>query len=335
MRSRLYLIIISFAVFSSPGESSADIFKCPGKDGKTLYQTEPCLNDEGEKVLKSEEYVPRSSSQNRSNLLNAIEDSENDLIQFGIVDNGFNVSESEVAFLRSSVKFLYYFYQRFFGFDGKMKIKMSIFGNQKDYYDSFSKFGSAPVASGGVYFPNANEGLINGGGRSRRGAFISTVHETTHAILQKKVKYVPNWINEGMAEYFETLSVKKGTISIPPQNRRYNQLAEFSKSGGSVSLQRYFSQNSGPFARSGQVHNQANRTIAWSVVHFLMSSESGQKSLFRIIKDLRQSGGRNSVEIIDKNYTGGIEGLERKWLKYLRTPSATHYYDKEGLKLFR
>lgn len=186
-----------------------------------------------------------------------------------------------------------------------------------------------------MYFPRFDEGLINGAKRSRKSAFESTIHESTHAILQKKVKFVPNWINEGMAEYFETLRVSGDSILIPPQNRRYRQLSEYIEAGNPVSLKNYFSNNSGPFARAGQIHNQATRTVAWSVVHFLMSSESGQKSLFRMIKDLRENDGRNSVEIVDKNYTGGIEGLERKWLKYLRTPSGTHYYDKEGLKIFR
>ncbi|MGH7884340.1 MAG: DUF1570 domain-containing protein [Thermodesulfobacteriota bacterium] len=336
MKTLFYLIILIIIITFPLSNSSADIFKCFDDAGKTVYQTESCKDDEGEKIIESKEYTPPNTPQNKSSksdILKTVEDYDNELIRLKIVDHGFNITDTEVEFLRSGAKFLYYFYKRFFGYDGSMNVKMNIFGKKEDYYNTQLKFVSSIVSNAGVYFPDADEGLINGE-RKRKAVFESTIHEITHAILRKKVRFIPLWINEGMAEYFETLSIKDESIIISPQDLRYRQLEQLSKSSTLMPLREYFALNSSPFTSLSQAHNQLSRTMAWSIVHFLMSSESGQKSLFRMIKDLRTSGGKNSVEIIDKNYSGGIDGLERKWHNHLKTASKSHYYDDEALKLF-
>ena len=66
--------------------------------------------------------------------------------------------------------------------------------------------------------------------------------------------------------------------------------------------------------------------MAWSIVHYLMSTESGQKSLVRLIREFKKQTNPDSVKIVNASIDGGLKELETNWLKYISSPPTIHTY---------
>ena len=84
-------------------------------------------------------------------------------------------------------------------------------------------------------------------------------HELTHAVLHARLAAVPLWLDEGLAEYFETGAAKEW-LNVPNLQRAREQLQQ----GWSPSLHRLEAMN--------DVANMTrdDYTEAWAWVHFLL-----------------------------------------------------------------
>lgn len=108
---------------------------------------------------------------------------------------------------------------------------------------------------------------------------IDLRHETTHALLNASLPYVPLWLDEGLAEYFE----------VEPSNRDSGATHI-----GIVRLAAMFSQvttieNLEAIADLASM-SAADYRAAWSWVHFLLhDSDASRNVLTRFLQDL-QSG---------------------------------------------
>src|SRR5262245_28549438 len=84
----------------------------------------------------------------------------------------------------------------------------------------------------GFYSHRDREAVVSG--KSDRAQVRSTaVHESSHAILMDRAPHSPNWLNEGLAEYFNLIEVQDGGGSrIPAQYDRAEALEEIKRGGG-------------------------------------------------------------------------------------------------------
>ena len=65
-------------------------------------------------------------------------------------------------------------------------------------------------------------------------------HEASHAIMRHQIGRVPAWINEGLAEYFESMHVFGQTVVVHP-NRHWAETVNHRVRSGLLPLGDYLS----------------------------------------------------------------------------------------------
>ena len=135
-------------------------------------------------------------------------------------------------------------------------------------------FGSKPTNTAGLYSPVLKQLLI--WNLPDHDAMLATVrHEGFHQYLDSLVHEPPTWFNEGMAEYVETASLKRGTMTagapvMPSVYRLTDADTEWTPLADLVRMPR-----SG-FYSKGTLHYAE----AWALLHYLQHTGRDEKRLF-------------------------------------------------------
>lgn len=103
-------------------------------------------------------------------------------------------------------------------------------------------------------------------------------HEYTHGLLHSRIPHVPLWIDEGLAEYFEVVGPRSGSI-----NTKYaSRLGAALSNGWQPDLERL--EKLKQFARMSQDDYQES----WAWVHFMMHHNAETRAvLIAYLRDLR------------------------------------------------
>ncbi|NIP31151.1 MAG: DUF1570 domain-containing protein [Candidatus Dadabacteria bacterium] len=324
----IYILCFICLSYLSTAESHADIYKCISDKGEVVFKNSPCDEGSDQEIIKSKKTKNKNDYSDseydyESELPNEI--AEESSIKLEIINDGYQFTQGELNYLNHGVNFLYNYYKQIFEYEGEVLIRMRVIGDEKDFYNYQIKNIKRVFSKAGIFINKLDEGVINGS-MSRKKVIRTLLHETSHAILSKKTRNVPLWINEGLAEYFEMIKPYKNEIVVDYQYSRYFDLRKWQSGGQLIPLGKYLRLNSYGWRELEVVHDQITRTMAWSIIHFLMSSESGQKSLVKIIRKLKAHPDIQSVKIINKNVPGGISRLEREWAKYISSSPTIHTY---------
>ena len=102
--------------------------------------------------------------------------------------------------------------------------------------------------------------------------YATVYHEYIHSLLHINFRWLPSWLDEGLAQFYSFTRFEKGKILIgaPPQNaRRFNILRE----KNSVPLEKFF--------QSRMLNQDADQTYllymqAWAMTHYLTFGEGMQ-----------------------------------------------------------
>ena len=327
MLNRCVTLIIFFILFIAfYFEARADIYKCVSEDGTTEYKTQPCSVQDVEEVIKSQNSPQESPTgiEEPYDITDLIEPEE-DAINLEIITNRYKFSRNEMKSINNGVDFLYNYYKQIFDYEGNVEITMRIFGKEKDFFNYQKKHINKVFSTAGIFISRIDEGAVNGS-MSRKRVISTLLHECSHAILRKKTSNVPRWINEGLAEYFETMSATNEKIVVDYQKHRYRDLIRWRSEGSLIPLREYVSLNSSAWIEIERQHDEITRTMAWSIIHYLMSTELGQKSLVRLIREFNERRDLKPVQLVNANIEGGLKKLESKWLKYISSPPTIHTY---------
>lgn len=112
-------------------------------------------------------------------------------------------------------------------------------------------------------------------------AMATAMHETSHAVARSIIGYSNRWLDEGVAEYLETIeTVLKSSIIAPNSAWYYHN--KFRQR--LLPLSRVF--NASDKDWSGALSSRLYAT-SWAFIYFLMASEQGKASLARLV-DLEQ-----------------------------------------------
>ncbi|NIS08126.1 MAG: DUF1570 domain-containing protein, partial [Candidatus Dadabacteria bacterium] len=68
----------------------------------------------------------------------------------------------------------------------------------------------------GIFSPKTGEALVNGS-KYRNKVIAISIHEASHALIQPAGYRIPSWVNEGIAEYFETIEFSQNQVLFKPQ----------------------------------------------------------------------------------------------------------------------
>lgn len=160
----------------------------------------------------------------------------------------------------------------------------------------------------GFYRIRSNEALIRYTDPHIRNALATTFHEVAHLIAAWHLGPTPPWLNEGLAEYFETMRVANGQV-------------EFHKSATHERILRQTPPTPLPalitLSRSEWADKDAalRYASAWSLIRFLFDTAEGQQTLTAVIHSAysQRCDVETHLETALGQYPGGLSRLEQDW----------------------
>lgn len=230
--------------------------------------------------------------------------------------------DSYVPFLESNVTpQINAIYEIFSGWLGRQRLRqvdlnVLIFQDRANYlqYANASTRNNMSE-TGGYYSSSTNEAVTYKYPDNER--TLSVVrHESTHVMVRGMLGMAPVWLNEGLADYFENISVNDQAKRISINQNSLN-IARGSLSSG------YPTRLSDFLMLSDQDWRQNNREIhyalSWSFVYFLAGTREGQQSLALIMRTLADNYcmAINSVELLNSSYSGGFNRLQQDYVDWL------------------
>lgn len=212
------------------------------------------------------------------------------------------------------------------GLKGDPFIKVKIFKSQTAFQDYRQLLAPKLETNTGFYVSRLNEATV-WQNRSFDAMLNVITHECSHAILNYEIGFTPTWLNEGLAEYFESMNIFGQAIVVPPHPQWDPMLQELANQKKLPTLDSYFKLQ-GPSWYDFNKNSHLSYSIGWSLVFYLMSTQEGQQVISSIIKSTRedQYGSLDNHNLINEHYYGGIERLEKNWSVWLRSNKSAHRY---------
>jgi len=207
-----------------------------------------------------------------------------------------------------------------YSYNKKISVNLHIFAN-RELYEFFQEQFSLdipPFSSGFYILDNNIAASLHHG--SIKNTVITSAHEITHVILENLFGDMPDWFNEGMAEYFENLK-NIGTIKVIKPARNWDKMVLGSYD--SFDLMEFINTKNNKW-------DSSNRTIkyayAWSLIYFLM--EPDNKAFMRLLMlEMAKTKDKvfNVFNYINENYSGGYGHFESNWRDFVLTKKTVHY----------
>ena len=137
-------------------------------------------------------------------------------------------------------------------------------------------------------------------------------HEATHVINSGLYGLTPVWFNEGLAEYFERLSIQGQSKRVNPSPHHLTLLQEALADGELMTVSDYLSIK----GRAWRDHEQdIMYAMAWSVVHFMMQDSLGRETMKLLMTHMADNFCQpvNTVTFIEQHYVGGMKAFSKRW----------------------
>jgi hypothetical protein len=183
-------------------------------------------------------------------------------------------------------------------------VKINLYGKNKDYRLEKVKY-NAPSPTG-FYVPEINEAFI-----MKASNFIAVaLHEASHSIFQFNYQKAPKWLNEGLAEFFETLDFdSEGNLYASPQSNRIKSIKAGLDFKDTDRLKNFFKIYDGTFYGHGV---DDNYNTAYSVIYYFVKNKR-TAALKNIIKLTAQ--GYDTEKAIELTY-GSFNAFERSYKQF-------------------
>lgn len=332
LRAGMVSFFIPMLMLIIPDASYAQYYKCISEDGVHIYTNTGCpIDAENQRFVmpgseKGESVAPDSADSDKQggNTYPSNGHENGGLVGLEILTEGYRLSPKERSQIHSGVNFILGYYKQVFEYNEDVPVRIRIFGNKR-HFMSYQKDVSPVVSEVGFYSPMHKEAVVNGD--RDKGEVIATIyHEANHSILTQKAPDLPLWINEGLAEYFERIVPGEQNVTVGHQDPRYYKLRQALLSKELPQLSSYLGSWESAWKRVGQAQDDDTRSIAWSLVHYLMSTQEGQDTVIRILREKNENPSVTSVEIINNYYPGGLDKLESDWHTHISQSPTLHVY---------
>lgn len=183
-------------------------------------------------------------------------------------------------------------------------VKINLYGKYKDYKIEKARYKA--LSKTGFYIPQINQSFIY-----KSGDFIPiALHEASHSIFQFNYPRSPIWLNEGLAEFFETLDFdSEGNLHASPQSNRIRSIKAGLAFKDAERLKTFFK----IYDRKFYEHDMSeNYNMAYSVIYYFIKSKN-TKVLKNIIK--LTSKGHDTLKAIEFIY-GSFEIFEERYRRF-------------------
>ena len=214
--------------------------------------------------------------------------------------------------------------------EGRLKqveLNVIIFGDNAAYRDYAASVGGMALANAGGFYSNESNEAVTFLYEDQEQTLAVSRHEAAHVILNGLLATGPLWLHEGLAEYFELLSIEQQVSQISP-NDEWLSLARMAVDSAYFSDIAIFLDASPEQWRSGQ--EAMNYALGWSLVYFMLDNNTARQAFTTL---LQQTADAYCTEIsssaqLAASYPGGLNAMQTDFVNWLmsETPKRNHYY---------
>ena len=149
--------------------------------------------------------------------------------------------------------------------------------------------------------------------------FLILRHEITHALIHERIGRLPTAINEGIAGYFEHLTVSGMGAQVTIADSPSSLDAARIDGDGQAELVDLFAHEEAAFYAEGQ---QQRYLRAYALIALLMDNAAGRTALAAVLASQRGQPCQpvRAEAILDSRYPGGLTALARDWATWLGNP---------------
>lgn len=223
---------------------------------------------------------------------------------------------------------------RFRSFSNKKPSRQNLYitRTRQQYIDLLRSFGIDAAHSGGMYIDWRGIGLATYvGNRSSQRVARVLQHEGLHQFASSVLGVrLPQWVNEGLAEYFEKAIIIKKKVRIGVADRySISRIRKAVKEGTILDLSDLLSMSYTQWSnnmKSGSSLGSLQYTQSWSVVYFLIHANGGRyRSAFEKYLDLL-SHNRSHEKAFKKAFkTDNTRDFHNAWLKFIDEIKPDHF----------
>lgn len=216
------------------------------------------------------------------------------------------------------------------------RYEIRVYADRESYVE---EVGEKYRNTGGLCMTGDRAVVTYKGRRSWEHVFCVIYHECFHQFFRAVIGHGPPWVNEGLAEFFESaVWNKKGFDVGEVRIGRLHTLRQAFESGNYLRLGDLITMDHeqwlGNMAAGGDDPARHQYTYAWSFVHFLAKGSKGRNSefLYRYLKAIQ--GGRSFQQAYDTVFGPNIEEHEKLWIAYVRQLEPTpHQVCRDNLRM--
>jgi hypothetical protein len=246
-------------------------------------------------------------------------------VKIELVD--YKLRPGEYRKIRDTVSGIYEAYSRWFGWPQKpgRPVVIRIFG-KFDAFEQHQKDKNYGHSTTRSHYSATRGEVVMLGTEFKLATLGVLFHEASHAILAMKFKSAPNWINEGLAECFESIEVNNKKIHLRRNPLWLEKVKHKLREGSLQPIEQYLGVSNKQWRESSIRVENTHYMVAWSIMRSLLSSQQGIDTLRTVFSTMQSKGWWKEgqlVVIFADAYPGGTKKLDRDWRKWIRSPSSS------------
>jgi hypothetical protein len=204
------------------------------------------------------------------------------------------------------------------------RMPLYVLSREEDYLELVKSFGFDARNSGGVFFRSQKgSGLATWvKGQSRLKMYYVLQHEGFHQFADARIaSNLPQWVNEGLAEYFGDALMIKGKLQPGKLDReRLERMKRAVDDGATLSFQDLMTMDSRQWMErvtSGDKASSLMYDMAWSVCYSLIHGGPQYRAALEQYLTLLNRGS-DSQEAFNKVFGPDLDAFQQAWEKGLK-----------------
>ena len=254
---------------------------------------------------------------------------EREQLKLEVFPEGFALNTGSMNVLQEKIPAILKIYRQLFRLDlnKTVEVKITLLPDKASFNRWMAERTGNPKPTNalGAYLTQSREvGVWNHG--SQEEVLRTILHESSHVVMAQVSPYAPSWLQEGMAEYFETLSKENGKYVVRPIPESAARIQYWQESKQLISLRSYLSIPEAKWRTMAHNANPMPYTVAWATAYFMLSSETGKNTLRRVLHDMEKSRRWPSVDDLESRYPGGLTRMDYEFFKWTQSEMPAHQY---------
>lgn len=219
------------------------------------------------------------------------------------------VSKNETKAIEEMIELQSDYYKALF----KVKVKtirIKVFGRLKTFKKVRDSISSGRIDSETGFYSHSTKTIYV----HKYYDYIRVIfHEINHAIIGQIIRRTPPWINEGMAEFFETFSINKNGLSMRLQNSMLEKTRMWILEK-KVNLRDLLNYSHREWYKKNKTPSGYSYSVSYSFICYLHLKHP--RSINTVLKHLK--AGKNSIEAIEIATKKRIELIENDFFLFMK-----------------